>query len=117
MTSFFSGGISDVRGYAENELVVDDQGSPVGGRTQISGSVEARIDLGKNFELPLFIDAGAVRDTGQPDLPEKFEFTIGTGLRYMTPVGPVGILYGYKLNPEDGQKGSGRFHFSVGYTF
>ncbi len=113
---FFLGGIADVRGFDENKLLVDGFNDPVGGKTQILGSIEARIDLGKNFEIPLFIDAGSVRDTAVPGSNEDFKYSVGTGIRYMTPVGPVGLLYGYKLNPEDGED-SGRIHFSIGYTF
>ncbi|MGC9324793.1 MAG: BamA/TamA family outer membrane protein, partial [Desulfomonilia bacterium] len=42
--------------------------------------------------------------------------SVGAGLRYITPIGPIGILYGHKLerNPSESP---GRFHFSVGYTF
>ena len=113
---FFLGGISDVRGFGENELAVDGFGDPVGGKTQIAGAIEARIDLGKNFELPIFIDAGSLRDTVESTSNEDFKFTLGSGLRYMTPVGPVGLLYGYRLNPETGED-SGKIHFSIGYTF
>ena len=113
---FFLGGISDIRGFGENELVVDAFGDPVGGKTQIAGSIEARIDLGRNFELPVFFDAGSLKDTTKPGSNEDFKFTIGSGLRYMTPVGPVGLLYGYRLNPEKGED-SGKIHFSIGYTF
>lgn len=113
---FFLGGISDVRGVGENELVVDAFGDPVGGKTQIAGSIEARIDLGGNLELPVFVDAGTLRDTPRGDHDEGINYTIGSGLRYMTPVGPVGLLYGYRLNPDTGED-SGRLHFSIGYTF
>jgi outer membrane protein insertion porin family len=113
---FFLGGISDVRGFDENELVRDALGEPVGGKTQMAGSIEARIDLGNNFELPVFLDAGALQDTTGPGSDDGFKFTLGSGLRYMTPVGPVGLLYGYRLNPETGED-SGRVHFSIGYTF
>jgi len=113
---FFLGGIADVRGFDENKLLVDGFNDPVGGKTQILGSIEARIDLGKNFEIPLFIDAGSVRDTAVSGSNEGFKYSVGAGIRYMTPVGPVGLLYGYKLNPEDGED-SGRIHFSIGYTF
>jgi len=113
---FFLGGIADVRGFDENKLLVDGFNDPVGGKTQILGSIEARIDLGKNFEIPLFIDAGSVRDTAVSGSHEGFKYSVGAGIRYMTPVGPVGLLYGYKLNPEDGED-SGRIHFSIGYTF
>ena len=115
---FFLGGISDIRGFGENEFIIDSFGDPAGGKTQIAGSMEARIDLGKNFELPIFLDAGSLKDTvlGGGGINEKFKFTMGTGIRYITPLGPVGILYGYKLNPEDNED-PGRFHFSIGYTF
>ena len=115
---FFLGGISDIRGFGENELIIDSFGDPAGGKTQIAGSMELRIDLGKNFELPVFFDAGSLKDTvlGGGGINEKFKFTVGTGIRYITPLGPVGILYGYKLNPENNED-PGRFHFSIGYTF
>ncbi|MBC8441604.1 MAG: BamA/TamA family outer membrane protein [Deltaproteobacteria bacterium] len=113
---FFLGGISDVRGFGENELFIDSLGDPAGGKTQIAGTIEARIDLGMNFELPVFLDAGSLKDTGIEGINEKFKFTVGTGIRYMTPLGPVGLLYGYKLNPDDNED-SGQFHFSIGYTF
>jgi len=113
---FFLGGISDVRGFGENELLIDGIGDPAGGKTQIAGSIEARIDLGMNFELPIFLDAGALKDTGVDGIDEQFKFTVGTGIRYMTPLGPIGVLYGYKLNPND-HESSGQFHFSIGYTF
>ncbi|MEE4362846.1 MAG: POTRA domain-containing protein [Desulfotignum sp.] len=113
---FFLGGISDVRGFGENELAIDASGDPLGGKTQIAGSMEARIDLGNNFELPVFVDAGSLRDTTKSGSDEGFKFTLGSGLRYMTPVGPVGLLYGYRLNPETGED-SGKIHFSIGYTF
>ncbi len=113
---FFLGGISDVRGFDENELLVDDFGDPVGGKNRMAGSIEARIDLGGNLELPVFVDAGALQDTTRDARDEEFKYTVGSGLRYMTPVGPVGLLYGYRLNPETGED-SGRVHFSIGYTF
>ncbi|MFN2358919.1 MAG: outer membrane protein assembly factor [Desulfotignum sp.] len=113
---FFLGGISDVRGFGENELARDAFGDPLGGKARIAGSMEARIDLGGNFELPIFIDAGSLRETTTSGSDEDVKFTLGSGLRYMTPVGPVGLLYGYRLNPETGED-SGKIHFSIGYTF
>jgi outer membrane protein insertion porin family len=113
---FYLGGISDVRGFDENELLVDDFGDPVGGKTMMAGSIEARIDLGGNLELPVFVDAGTLRDAPRAGRNEGVKYTVGSGLRYMTPVGPVGLLYGYRLNPETGEDW-GRVHFSIGYTF
>jgi outer membrane protein insertion porin family len=113
---FFLGGISDVRGFEENMLRVDSDDDALGGRTSLSASLEARIDLPANFELAFFLDTGKIDETEQADALDDFRYAVGTGLRYNTPIGPIGLLYGHKLNPEDGES-SGQIHFSIGYTF
>jgi outer membrane protein insertion porin family len=113
---FFLGGISDVRGYEENLLAFDAAGNAVGGRSAISGSMEARIDLGYDFEMTLFYDIGRVSETYCEIVSDGFRPSLGTGLRYITPIGPVGFLFGMNLDRKKGEK-SGVFHFSFGYTF
>jgi outer membrane protein insertion porin family len=113
---FYLGGTTDVRGFDENLLRFDANWGPVGGRSAAAGSVEARIDLGKNFELALFYDVGYVRDTYVASVPDEHRSSVGLGLRYITPIGPIGFLYGVKLDPIEGES-PGRLHFSVGYTF
>jgi outer membrane protein insertion porin family len=113
---FFLGGIRDVRGYKENLLRFDDQGNPVGGKTAIVGSLEARIDLGLNLELTTFFDIGSVQDTLVEGGSDRFRSSVGIGLRYITPIGPMGLLYGHKLDRQEGES-SGRFHLSIGYSF
>ncbi len=112
---FFLGGTSDIRGFGENLLRYDSYGKPMGGRTSILGSIEARWDLGMNFELTTFYDIGKIGDTNT-DADTAFRSSVGFGLRYITPIGPIGFLYGFKLDHEPGED-SGRLHFSVGYTF
>jgi outer membrane protein insertion porin family len=113
---FFLGGITDVRGFRENMLLFDAANDPVGGRFSINGSLEARIDLGRNFELTTFLDAGRINNTEIPVDDSDLRTSAGIGLRYVTPIGPIGFLYGHKLDRKDGES-SGRFHFSLGYTF
>ncbi len=113
---FFLGGIQSVRGFEENLLRFDDNGDPVGGKTAVVGSLEARIDLGRNLELATFYDIGAVQDTLWDQGSDTFRSSVGLGLRYITPIGPIGLVYGHKLDPEEGES-SGRFHFSIGYSF
>jgi outer membrane protein insertion porin family len=113
---FFLGGITDVRGFRENMLLFDAAEDPVGGRFSINGSFEARIDLGRNFELTAFLDAGRINNTEIPVDDTDLRSSAGIGLRYVTPIGPIGLLYGHKIDKKDGES-SGRFHFSMGYTF
>ncbi|MFP4445034.1 MAG: outer membrane protein assembly factor BamA [Desulfosudaceae bacterium] len=112
----FLGGTSDVRGFSENKLRFDENGDPVGGRASILASAEARYDIGMNFELAAFYDTGAIRepfaDAGSGDLRDS----AGLALRYLTPIGPIGGMYGWKLDRRTGES-PGVFHFSIGYTF
>lgn len=113
---FFLGGTSNVRGFKENMLEYDSNGDPAGGLTSINSTLEARVDLPADFELNCFIDTGRVDDLNDHMESRGFRSSVGTGLRYVTPIGPIGLLYGHKLNTEDGES-AGRIHFSVGYTF
>ena len=113
---FYLGGSANVRGFDENMLRFDANNQPVGGLSSISGTIEARIDLGNQIELCLFADSGSLSQYQTSDIPNGFRTSVGIGLRYLTPIGPVGLVYGFKLDPEPGET-PGRFHISIGYTF
>lgn len=113
---FFLGGTPNVRGFDENMLEYDANGDPAGGNTSVNSTLEARIDLPADFELNFFADTGKVDDLANHMESGGFRSSVGAGLRYVTPIGPVGLLYGHKLDTEDGES-PGRVHFSVGYTF
>jgi outer membrane translocation and assembly module TamA len=51
-------------------------------------------------------------------------YSVGPGLRYQTPIGPIRFDVGYQLNPIEGLLVNGqpqsrrlRFHFSIGQAF
>ena len=113
---FFLGGTATVRGFDENLLRVDAEGKAVGGQEALLGNIEARYDLGMNFELAVFYDLGAVRRAEERGGDDDFRSSVGMGLRYITPIGAVGLLYGRQLDPREGED-AGRIHFSIGYTF
>lgn len=113
---FFLGGITDVRGFAENMLQIGSDGDPLGGMEAVLGSMEARIDIGYNFELTAFYDLGRLTENYNGHDTDEFRSAAGLGLRYLTPIGPIGFLYGFKLDPRE-QESSGKLHFSLGYTF
>lgn len=113
---FYLGGTMDLRGFDENMLRYDASRNPVGGCLSMNGSMEARIELTREWETALFYDTGAVRRTFVDAGSDEFRASVGIGLRYITPIGPMGLLYGYKLNRKDGES-PGKINFSVGYTF
>jgi len=113
---FFLGGTSTVRGFDENLLRFDSDGKAIGGLTSILGNIETRIDLGPDFELSFFYDIGSVRNAIIEEGTDGFRSSVGTGLHYFTPIGPIGVYYGHKLNKKSGES-AGRFHFTIGFRF
>lgn len=113
---FYLGGTATVRGFDENLLRIDADGRAVGGRESLLGNLEVRYDLGMNLEMAAFYDVGRIGRAGGSGGSDDLRSSAGLGLRYITPIGAVGILYGWKLDPMAGED-AGRLHFSIGYTF
>lgn len=126
----FLGGSNTVRGYAYQELSpMDEEETPLGGLSALSGNLELRFPLYKKLAGVVFLDAGLVgTESFGADL-DDLRFTCGAGLRYHTLVGPLRIDWGYKLNrpdrddlgltdrPQDPVGDRWRLHFSIGQAF
>ncbi|MBF0558415.1 MAG: outer membrane protein assembly factor BamA [Nitrospirae bacterium] len=114
---FFLGGRTTVRGYDQDTLGPKAADStPIGGNAFIMGNLELRADVGRGFGVVAFSDAGNVWDKIQNIDIAQLKYTTGLGLRYNTPVGPLRVDYGVKLNREKGES-FGAVHFSVGHAF
>jgi outer membrane protein insertion porin family len=125
---FFSGGGSTIRGFPLNgagpQHTVTACGSsacfpisvPVGGRELLIVNSEFRIPLPikKGLGLATFYDGGNVFN--RPGLSGQYTNTIGIGLRYATPVGPVRIDVGHNLNAPPGIKNTQLF-ITLGQAF
>lgn len=109
---FRLGGYSTIRGFSEDSINVD--------TVSILGTLTF-LNLRTQFDLPLvgdlkfspFLDAGNLyidRVKGNP----FFRAGAGVGLRYMTPVGPINLDWGHKINPVPGESPN-QIHFSVGF--
>ncbi|HEY9162615.1 MAG TPA: outer membrane protein assembly factor BamA [Desulfomonilia bacterium] len=113
---FYLGGTFSVRGYAENMLRYDSQDNAVGGRLSVNASLEARIELINSLEATLFYDTGSIQKPVTEAGTDSFRSSVGFGLSYITPIGPISLLYGLKIHPREDES-PGCFHFSIGYTF
>ena len=115
---FFLGGRTTVRGFAEDGVgPVGADGAPTGGNYMVNGNAELRVPLQYGFILALFLDAGSVWFQGGPpgsgfDLRES----VGLGIRYITPIGPIALEYGWKLDRREGET-PGEWHFTIGGIF
>jgi len=113
---YFLGGRTTVRGFEQDMLGPKGQdGLPTGGNIFALVNSEFRFSIGKGFGLVAFVDGGNVwRTSGE--INEDLRYTAGGGLRYKTPVGPVRIDYGHKINRKEGES-AGEVHFSFGHAF
>ncbi len=114
---FFLGGANSVRGFDLDSISPKaPDGTETGGNISINENVELRYPLPFGFAGALFFDAGQVwLDETDVDLGDQ-RTSVGLGLRYVTPVGPIRLDYGYKLDREPGES-IGELHFSIGYVF
>ncbi len=114
---FFLGGRTTVRGYDQDELgPKGSDGNPTGGNAFLMGNIEVRTDVGKGFGIVTFLDGGNVWQLVEDMKIGDIKYTVGIGLRYNTPVGPLRVDYGHKLDRENGES-SGEIHFSLGHAF
>ncbi|MGH9481163.1 MAG: POTRA domain-containing protein [Terriglobales bacterium] len=142
---YLSGGPDSLRGYSINQAGPRDPitGFPVGGQALLLNNIELRFPVtGANLGGVVFYDLGNVYSTPRqmvralvrwhPPSPTDEDFTsqtLGLGLRYRTPVGPVRFDTGYLLNPPTFQYFTTapavtflklppfHFFFSIGQTF
>lgn len=114
---FFLGGRTTVRGYEQDLLgPKDSENNPVGGNAFFMGNFEFRTGIWKDLGLVTFLDWGNVWSRTSEISLADLKYTTGLGLRYNTPVGPVRVDYGFKLNREEGES-RGALHFSIGHAF
>ncbi|HWL54414.1 MAG TPA: outer membrane protein assembly factor BamA [Chthoniobacteraceae bacterium] len=113
---FFNGGSRSIRSYVERSMGPKDRfGHSIGGETFTTFNVENIFPIYQNLKGAVFFDAGTVGHT----LGSGFGTTgiaVGAGLRYMLPIGPVRIDYGFNPVRKDYQP-IGAFHFSLGFAF
>ena len=97
-------------------LRFDAGGNAAGGQLAITAGLEARIDIGHDVELTTFLDTGSVRQSETAVGDDDLRWSAGLGLQYITPIGPVGLFYGHKLDRRDDES-AGQVHLSIGYAF
>jgi outer membrane protein assembly complex protein YaeT len=75
---------------------------------------EVRFPIYGSLGGAIFYDGGAVYIEGIP-IDEPYRDAVGVGIRFSTPVGPVNLEYGLKLNRETRyQETPGQVDFSIG---
>lgn len=122
---FFAGGSTTVRGFAQDKLgapgTISDQGFPLGGNAVIILNAEVRARLFGALDGAAFLDAGNVFEKASDIDFGEIRGSVGFGLRYQSPIGPIRVDVGFKLTRRElspGRfEGPTAFHLSVGQAF
>jgi outer membrane protein assembly complex protein YaeT len=127
---FFLGGRTTVRGFSENSIgPTGSSDNPIGGDWDANVNLELRFPLLWGVGGAVFTDGGGVylHDVDRCESTavggqhcavslDNFRRSAGLGVRYDTPVGPLSLDYGFKLDRRSDES-IGEVHFSIGTIF
>jgi outer membrane protein insertion porin family len=125
---FYLGGMNSVRGYDWRDISprekdpVTGEESRIGGNKMVQFNVELILPLAREAGLMgvLFYDIGNAYDDGERIDLGDLRRSVGYGFRWYSPIGPIRLEYGYVLETDDrgdGEKGDGRWEFTMGTAF
>jgi outer membrane protein insertion porin family len=117
---FYMVGIDALRGFERDDLSPrDEEGNEIGGNKFIQFNAEIRFPLAPQVGAygVAFFDTGNIwsneEDVDLTDLRES----AGLGVRWLSPMGPVRLEYGWILDPKPTDSASGNWEFSMASAF
>ncbi len=124
---FFSGGSTTHRAFGRDELGIPGQTLilptgknsfvPIGGNGLLLANLELRFPVVGALGGVVFLDSGNVwADWRGIDLAD-LRTGVGVGMRYLSPIGPLRIDFGWKLDREPGESKGAQISFTFGNPF
>jgi outer membrane protein insertion porin family len=117
---FYLGGIDSLRGFERDDLAPrDNKGNAVGGNKFVQFNFEVRYPVLKEMGVigVVFFDTGEVwGDNENAEITDMRE-SAGLGIKWLSPMGPINLFYGWILDPEKTDHGPGAFEFSMATAF
>ncbi|MCX8026504.1 MAG: outer membrane protein assembly factor BamA [Thermodesulfovibrionales bacterium] len=116
---YYVGGITTVRGVAYGEAGPKDPstGDAIGGEREIVVNAEYIFPIVTEYKFKglVFFDAGRAYDRGD-GWGKNIKLTSGFGIRWISPMGPLRVEWGYNLNKKQGESTS-KLEFTFGTFF
>lgn len=116
-SKFYMGGISSVRGYQVSSLSPRNSTGEIriGGNYMMTHSVELSYGILEKAQMRLafFVDYGMI---GIQSLDETIRASWGAAVEWISPFGPIVIVFPQPINPQPGDRTS-RFEFTMGTRF
>jgi outer membrane protein insertion porin family len=114
---YYLGGRTTVRGFRERSLGprgFDD--AIIGGDLSLLANLELRYHPMEALQLLTFLDLGNVYLHDRSVVLSDLRRSTGLGMRYLSPIGPIGFDLGFPLDEKQGEP-SMRLHFTIGTQF
>ncbi len=114
---FFAGGASTLRGFGDDSvggLVI--AGHHAGGEAIFLLNEQLSLPIWRSLRGEIFLDAGNVYSTISDFNPIDLRSSAGLGFRLDTPIGPIRVEYGWKLDRREGES-AGELIFAIGTIF
>ena len=116
---FFLGGIKNMRGFEFADMSPTLEGDKIGGNIMWYTNWELIFPISdaQGVKGMLFTDIGEVTDEDDlADTSYGVQQSVGLGLAWNSPMGPLILVWGYNLDPQGDQEAS-VFDFSMGGNF
>ncbi len=111
---FYLGDINTIRGINYGDAGPKDvNGQPFGGLRELIFNTEYIFPISAEYKFKgvVFVDSGRAY-TANETLGTNLDVTSGFGIRWVSPMGPIRVEWGYNLNKKPGEASS-----KVGFTF
>lgn len=111
---FFAGGMNSNRGYGYRKLGPKNSiGNPTGVDSIFETTAEVRFGIYGDFKGVVFSDNSFLSQENTPDFSRGYH-SVGFGIRYITPIGPIAIDFGFDTKNPTKQYA---IHFHIGELF
>ncbi|MEE9276177.1 MAG: BamA/TamA family outer membrane protein, partial [bacterium] len=94
----------------------DDADNVIGGFTSGLFSTELTHPFFGPTQFAVFFDAGNVWERHNAFDLSDLRSAVGVGMRIITPIGPLRVDIGWKLDPKSGER-TREVHFGIGTSF
>ena len=117
---FYMMGINTLRGFERRDLSPrDEDGNEIGGNKFVQFNAEVRFPLVPQagaYGVGFFY-TGDIYSTEEDIELDNLRESAGLGVRWLSPMGPIRLEYGWILDPQPSDSASGNWEFSMASAF